>query len=69
MEMEEGYLENPEFEKLLERLIDVLKKEMHFGYLFFFQDVIIQVYTVQRKYKKALEFQKEISCKTINSHS
>lgn len=66
MEQERDFLQNPKYERLLDRLIVALKKYAHFGYLYFFKDVITQAYIGQRKYKKALEFQTEISYKIVN---
>ena len=66
MELEEDYINNPEYELLLDRLIAVLKEHRHFGFLYSFKDVIIRTYVAQRKYKKALEFQNEISNRIIH---
>lgn len=60
-ECREDFLCNAEYLGLLEKLIKKIKKERHFGYLYFYQDVISAAYTNQRQYKKALEFQKNIS--------
>ncbi|EET59934.1 hypothetical protein BRYFOR_08058 [Marvinbryantia formatexigens DSM 14469] len=61
MEAEEGFLNNPEYLKLLEKLIRAIKEELHFGYLYFYREVIVEAYRRQRKYKQALEFEQEIS--------
>lgn len=61
MELEEDFLKKPEFEELVDALIACLQKHTHFGYLYFFKDVIVQTYISQRKYKKALDFQYKIS--------
>lgn len=60
-ECKEGFLEDPEYLVLLEKLVKKIKKEKHFGYLYFYHDVITEAYKNQRQYKKALEFQNEIS--------
>ena len=46
---------------LLENLIKKIEKEGHFGYLFFYHEVITEAYISQRQYKKAYEFQQTIS--------
>lgn len=61
MECEEGFLENPEYLELLEKLISEIKKTRHFGHLYFYREVIVEAYKRQRKYKRALDFEKEIS--------
>ena len=66
MELEEDFVLNPEYELLLDKLIVELKKHMHFGFLYSFKDVIISTYIAHRKYKKALEFQNEISANVMN---
>ena len=66
MELEEDFMLNPEYELLLDKLIVELKKHMHFGFLYSFKDVIISTYIAHRKYKKALEFQNEISANVMN---
>lgn len=65
MECEENFLDNPQYLNLLEKLIKALKKDYHFGHLYFYKDVIVEAYTRQRKYKKALEFEQEISSNII----
>ena len=62
-ECEEDFLENPEYLKVLERLIASIEKELHFGHLYFYRDVIVEAYKRQRKYKAALEFEEKISSK------
>ena len=54
-------MDDPAYLELLEKLIKALKRERHFGHLYFYRDIITQAYTRQRKYKKALEFEQEIS--------
>lgn len=67
MELDLNFLDKPEYLELLEKLIKALKKEKHFGFLYFYKDVVMEAYCRQRKYKKALEFNNEISSKIINS--
>ncbi len=61
MEAEEGFLNNPEYLELLEKLIRAIKEELHFGYLYFYRDVIVEACKRQRRYRQALEFEQEIS--------
>ncbi len=61
MECQEGHLENPAYLELLERLIQVLRRDCHFGHLYFYRDCMLEACTRQRKYKRALEFEEEIS--------
>ena len=63
MELREDYREEYESLLLMEQLLDRLKKDMHFGYVYFYKDVLLDIYCSQRKYKKALEFEREISGK------
>ena len=63
MELREDYREEYESLLLMEQLLDRLKKDMHFGYVYFYKDVLLDIYCGQRKYKKALEFEREISGK------
>lgn len=60
-ECRDGFLYDSKYLVLLEKLTKKIKKERHFGYLYFYQDVITQAYTNQRQYKKAAEFLKENS--------
>lgn len=60
-ECQKDFLNNPEYLILLEKLIKKIKKERHFGYLYFYHDVVTEAYINGRQYKKALEFQKSIS--------
>ena len=60
-ECKENFMDDPAYLELLEKLIKALKRERHFGHLYFYRDIITQAYTRQRKYKKALEFEREIS--------
>ena len=55
MEMEEGFLSNPDFIALLEKLISVVKEKKHPGFYLFYRDLLKEAYCKQRKYKKALE--------------
>lgn len=63
MERQEDFTADPKYLELAEKLIRTLKKERSFGFLYQYKDVITEAYMRQRKYKKALEFQKEISSK------
>ena len=65
MELQEGYLKNPAYLELIEKLKNALEQEKHFGYIYFYREQIIEAYCKQKKYKKALEFQQEISSKTM----
>lgn len=65
MEQKEDYLKDPAYLEVLERLQKVLREERHFGYLYFYREQIIEAYSQQKKYKKALVFQREISSKTV----
>ncbi len=65
MECEEGFLSSEAYAALLERLRRVLERDCHFGHLYFYRDVITECYRRQRKYKKALEFEQEISEKML----
>nr|WP_307992075.1 helix-turn-helix transcriptional regulator [uncultured Niameybacter sp.] len=66
MEQRPDYLKDPAYLEVLERLQKVLKEEMHFGYLYFYREQIVKAYSQQKKYKKALAFQNEISSKIIH---
>ena len=46
---------------LLEKLVKKIEKEAHFGYLYFYHEIITEAYISQRQYKKAYEFQQKIS--------
>ncbi|MEG0387649.1 MAG: XRE family transcriptional regulator, partial [Niameybacter sp.] len=63
MELKEDYLKDPDYLELMEQLIKVLEQEKHFGYIYFYREQITQAYRKQKKYKKAFEFQEEISSK------
>lgn len=67
MECQEGHLESPAYLELLERLIQALKQDCHFGHLYFYRDRMLEACTRQRKYKRALEFEGEISSIVIKS--
>lgn len=67
MECQEGHLESPAYLELLERLIQTLKRDCHFGHLYFYRDRMLEACTRQRKYKRALEFEGEISSMVIKS--
>ena len=57
----------PAYLELLERLIQALKQDCHFGHLYFYRDRMLEARTRQRKYKRALEFEGEISSMVIKS--
>lgn len=67
MECRDGFLDDPEYLRLLEKLIAKIKKERHFGHLYFYREVVIEAYKRQRQYKKALEFESEISRNIIKN--
>lgn len=69
MECEKGFLDNPEYMKLLEKLIKVIEKDSHFGFLYFYKEIIVKAYERQRKYKKALEFEQKISSIVIKMNT
>ena len=60
-ECRENFEEAPEYLILLEKLVRKIKSECHFGFLYFYRDVVTETYARQRRYKKALEFQQLIS--------
>lgn len=66
---EKAFLADPKYLELLERLITVLKRERHFGFLYFYRDMVVEAYKKQRKYKQALEFEQEISSKITNERA
>lgn len=66
MRSKPGYEKNPEYLELLERLLAVLKRERPFGFLYAYRNVVRKTYAGQRKYRKALEFEREISSKALN---
>ena len=61
MECRDGYLDDPVYLTLLDRLVEVFGKNATFGYLYFYREVYVQACTRQRQYKKALEFERLIS--------
>lgn len=67
MECRDDFLNDPAYLQFLEKLIDKIRKERHFGHLYFYRDVVIEAYKRQRKYKKALEFEEEISSNIIKN--
>ena len=69
MECERDFLDQPEYLELLEKLIASIKKNYPFGHLYFYKDVVVEAYKRQRKYKKALEFEEEISCEVVKNHT
>ena len=66
MRSEPGYEKSPEYLELLETLLAVLKKERPFGFLYAYRNVARETYVRWRKYRKALEFEEEISLKELN---
>ena len=60
-ELVENYLENPKYLELLEKLMKQLEKEQHFGHIYFYREQMMEAYIKQRKYKRALEFERKIS--------
>jgi len=67
MEQKPDFTADPAYLDLIERLIKALTKEKSFGFLYQYKNVILEAYTRQRKYKKALEFSEQISAKTRKS--
>ena len=67
MEQKQDFTADPAYLDLIERLIRALIKEKSFGFLYQYKNVILEAYTRQRKYKKALEFSEQISAKTRKS--
>lgn len=67
MECEENFRDREEYFILLERLAETLKRNCHFGHLYFYRDVITESYKRQRKYKKALEFEQELASKIVKN--
>lgn len=54
-ECKEDYLDDPNFIKVMEALMDKLESERHKGYVLFYKNILKRAYCRQRKYKKALE--------------
>lgn len=65
MECEDNFLDKPEYLEILEKLIKEINLNKHFGYLYFYKELIVEAYKRQRQYKKALEFEQGISQKII----
>ncbi|MEG1889502.1 MAG: hypothetical protein RRZ33_08995 [Lachnospiraceae bacterium] len=61
MEITPGYKYKPESLVLLKKLQASLRREKHLGFLYFYKEIIQEVYCAQRQYKKTLELEKEIS--------
>ncbi|MGN0779635.1 MAG: helix-turn-helix domain-containing protein [Aristaeellaceae bacterium] len=61
MECQPGFLDDPAYLALLERLLAAVQREAHFGYVFFYRDVMVEACTRQRQYKRALAFEQSIS--------
>lgn len=62
-ECQEDFLQNQEYLKLLEKLMEELKKHRHRGYLLFYKDIAKEAYCIHRRYKKALELEDLVSYK------
>lgn len=60
-ECREGFLDDPAYLALMDRLLAAFRKEAHFGYIYAFREVYVKACTRQRQYKKALEFEQLIS--------
>lgn len=61
MECQPGFLEDPAYLALLERLLAAVEREAHFGYVYFYRDVMAEACARQRQYKRALAFEQSIS--------
>lgn len=61
MECQPGFLEDPAYLALLERLLAAVEREAHFGYVYFYRDVMAEACACQRQYKRALAFEQSIS--------
>ena len=59
------FLESREYLGLLERLLAELGRDYHFGHVTFYQDVYLEACQRQRQYRKALEFQRTISERSV----
>ena len=60
MECQPGFLEDPAYLALLERLLAAVEREAHFGYVYFYRDVMVEACARQRQYKRALAFEQSI---------
>jgi hypothetical protein len=60
-----GFLDSREYLALLERLLSALERDYHFGHVSFYQDVYLAACKRQRQYRKALEFQRRISERSV----
>ncbi len=60
-ETETGFLADPEFLALLEKLMILLKEKRHKGYRLFYRNILKETYCSQRKYKQALKLSEELS--------
>ena len=61
MECQPGFLEDPAYLALLEKLLAAVEREAHFGYVYFYRDVMAEACARQRQYKRALAFEQSIS--------
>ena len=61
MECQPGFLEDPAYLALLEKLLAAVEREAHFGYVYFYRDVMVEACARQRQYKRALAFEQSIS--------
>lgn len=66
MRSKPGYEKSPEYLELLETLLDVLREERPFGFLYAYRNAARETYVRWRKYRKALELEEEISSKALN---
>ncbi|MGN0745524.1 MAG: hypothetical protein ACI4ML_02480, partial [Aristaeellaceae bacterium] len=67
MECRPGFLEDPAYLALLERLLSAVEREAHFGYVYFYRDMMTEACVRQRQYKRALAFEQSISRKVRQS--
>ena len=64
-ELKPDFLAQQEYLALLDRLLEALEREYHFGHVSFYQDVYLGACKRQRQYRKALEFQQRISSRSV----
>ena len=61
MECRPGFLEDPAYLALMEKLLAAVEREAHFGYVYFYRDVMVEACVRQRQYKRALAFEQSVS--------
>ncbi|MDF2820266.1 MAG: Tetratricopeptide repeat [Clostridiales bacterium] len=61
IECQKDFIDNPIFVEVMEKLMKLLKVTRHKGYLIFYKKLLKEAYCRQRKYKKALELEEELS--------